>query len=78
MKTVTKRVAGQEFLKVAALAHAGETVIVTHGGMPWCKIVPPDSPARRQKSAADFEARLSRIFPQSLPAKVMAEFLEGR
>jgi antitoxin (DNA-binding transcriptional repressor) of toxin-antitoxin stability system len=38
MRTVTKQQAVQSFDKVGDLAHAGETVIVTHGGRPWIKL----------------------------------------
>jgi antitoxin (DNA-binding transcriptional repressor) of toxin-antitoxin stability system len=66
MKTVTKQQAAQGFDMIADLAHAGETVVVTHGGKPWIKLV---SAAKRKngKSAAAFKARLNRISRNSVP-----------
>ena len=78
MKTLSKQWAGKNFQEVADLAHEGETVVVTHEGKPWCKVVPADSKLPRRKSAADFQARLQRLFPKPLPASTMAEFIENR
>jgi antitoxin (DNA-binding transcriptional repressor) of toxin-antitoxin stability system len=66
MRTVTKQQAAQSFDKVGDLAHAGETVIVTHGGKPWIKLVPVAT-QRTGKSAAAFKARLNRISPKPIP-----------
>ena len=76
MKVLTKAEASRKFQKVADLAHRGQTVIVTHEGRPWCRIVPANG--RPAKSADEFEARLARIFPKTLPARTMKEFIEGR
>ena len=76
MKTLTKAEASRKFQQVADLAHRGQTVIVTHEGQPWCRIVPANG--RSAKSAAQFEARLARLFPKPLPARTMKEFIEGR
>ena len=51
---------------IGDLAHAGETVIVTHGGKPWIKLVPALKP-KPGKSAAAFKARLNRISPKPIP-----------
>jgi antitoxin (DNA-binding transcriptional repressor) of toxin-antitoxin stability system len=53
MKTVTKQQAVRGFEMIGDLAHAGETVIVTHGGKPWIKLVPAFKP-RPGKSVAAF------------------------
>lgn len=66
MKTVTKQQAVQRFDMIGDLAHAGETVIVTHGGKPWIKLVPAFKP-RPGKSVAAFKARLDRISPKPIP-----------
>jgi antitoxin (DNA-binding transcriptional repressor) of toxin-antitoxin stability system len=60
MKTVTKREAVQGFDRIGDLAHSGETVVVTHGGKPWVKLVPVLK-KKSGKSAAAFKARLNRI-----------------
>jgi antitoxin (DNA-binding transcriptional repressor) of toxin-antitoxin stability system len=78
MKTLTRQQAGKKFLEVADLAHQGETVEVTHSGRVWCRIVPPSGILSRPKSAAEFQARLAKMFPKPLPARVMAEFIENR
>ncbi len=78
MKTVSKQQAGKNFLKVADLAHGGETVMITHDGQPWCKIIPANGTAPRRKSAADFQERLEKIFPKPLSARAMSDFVEGR
>ena len=78
MKTLSKQQAGKNFPEVADLAHEGETVMVMHGGQPWCKIVPVNGKPSRNKSAADFEARLEKLFPKPLPARAMTEFIENR
>ncbi len=72
MKTVTKQEAVQGFDMIADLAHAGETVMVTHGGKPWIKLVPALK-SKPGKSAAAFKARLNRISPKPIPgaAKVL-------
>jgi len=49
------------------LAHAGETVIVTHGGKPWFKLVPALIKKKPGKSVAAFKARLNRISPKPIP-----------
>ena len=66
MKTVTKQQAVQGFDMIGDLAHAGETVIVTHGGKPWFKLVPALK-KKSGKSAAAFRARLNRISPKPIP-----------
>jgi antitoxin (DNA-binding transcriptional repressor) of toxin-antitoxin stability system len=66
MKTVTKQQAVQKFHMIAALAHAGETVIVTHGGKPWIKLVPAFK-KNSGKSVAAFKARLNRISRNPVP-----------
>jgi antitoxin (DNA-binding transcriptional repressor) of toxin-antitoxin stability system len=66
VKTVTKQQAVQGFDLIGELAHAGETVIVTHGGKPWIKLVPALRP-KAGKSAAAFRARLNRISPKPIP-----------
>jgi antitoxin (DNA-binding transcriptional repressor) of toxin-antitoxin stability system len=53
MKTITKQKARQGFDTIADLAHAGETVLVTHGGKPWVKLIPA-SKGKPGKSAAAF------------------------
>ncbi len=40
MKTATRQEAVRGFDKIADLARAGETVIVTHEGKPWIKLMP--------------------------------------
>jgi antitoxin (DNA-binding transcriptional repressor) of toxin-antitoxin stability system len=60
MKTITKQEASQGFDDIADLAHAGETVLVTHGGKPWVKLIPA-SKGKPGKSAAAFRTRLNRI-----------------
>ena len=57
---------------IADLAHAGETVIVTHGGKPWIKLVTALK-KKPGKSVAAFKARLNRISPKPIPgaAKVL-------
>jgi antitoxin (DNA-binding transcriptional repressor) of toxin-antitoxin stability system len=66
MKTVTKQQAVQRFDIIGDLAHAGETVIVTHGGKPWIKLVPAFK-KKPGKSAAAFKARLNRISSKPIP-----------
>jgi len=66
MKTVTKQQAIQAFDQFGDLAHAGETVIVTHGGKPWIKLVPALK-RKPGKSVAAFKARLNRISPKPIP-----------
>jgi antitoxin (DNA-binding transcriptional repressor) of toxin-antitoxin stability system len=66
MKTVTKQQAIQGFEMIGDLAHAGETVIVTHGGKPWIKLVPVFQ-RKPGKSAAAFRARLNSISPKPIP-----------
>ena len=66
MKTVTKQQAVQGFDMIADLAHAGETVIVTHGGKPWIKLVTALK-KKPGKSVAAFKARLNRISPKPIP-----------
>jgi antitoxin (DNA-binding transcriptional repressor) of toxin-antitoxin stability system len=66
MKTVTKQQAVQGFDMIGDLAHAGETVIVTHGGKPWIKLVPVLK-RKPGKSVAAFKARLNRISPKPIP-----------
>lgn len=66
MKTVTKQQAVEGFNTIGDLAHAGETVIVTHGGKPWIKLVPAFKP-RPGKSAAAFKARLDRVSSTPIP-----------
>ncbi len=66
MKTVTKRQAVEGFDMIGDLAHAGETVIVTHGGKPWIKLVPALKP-KQGKSATAFKARLNRISQRPIP-----------
>jgi antitoxin (DNA-binding transcriptional repressor) of toxin-antitoxin stability system len=66
MKTVTKQQAAQGFDMIADLAHAGETVIVTHDGKPWIKLVPA-AKKKSGKSVAAFKARLNRISPKPIP-----------
>ena len=65
MKTVTKQQAVRGFDMIGDLAHAGETVIVTHGGKPWIKLVPALK-RKAGKSAAAFKARLNRISPKPI------------
>ena len=60
MKTVTKQQAINGFDIIGDWAHAGETVIVTNGGKPWIKLVPPGK-KKQGKSAAAFKARLNRL-----------------
>src|SRR5438874_12466145 len=76
VKTITRDKAGRKFQAVADLAHSGETVVVTHAGQRWCRIVPPNGKPR--KSAADFEARLAKLFPRPLAARAMADFIQSR
>ncbi len=64
MKTITKQEASQGFDTIADLAHAGETVLVTHGGKPWVKLI-PTSKGKPGKSAAAF--RLNRISTKPIP-----------
>ena len=78
MKTLSKRQAGKNFLEVADLAHSGQIVVVTQGGQPWCKIVPANGEPSKRKSAAQFAARLDKIFPKPLAARAMTDFIEGR
>ncbi|HEV7926446.1 MAG TPA: hypothetical protein VGR14_13880 [Verrucomicrobiae bacterium] len=66
MKTVTKQQASQGFEMIGDLAHAGETVVVTHDGKPWIKLVPALT-KKPGKSAAAFKARLNRISPKPIP-----------
>jgi antitoxin (DNA-binding transcriptional repressor) of toxin-antitoxin stability system len=66
MKTVTKQQAVQGFDTIGDLAHAGETVIVTHGGKPWIKLVPALK-SKPGKSVAAFKARLNRISLKPIP-----------
>jgi antitoxin (DNA-binding transcriptional repressor) of toxin-antitoxin stability system len=66
MKTVTKQQAVQGFDTIGDLAHAGQTVIVTHDGKPWIKLVPAFKP-KPGKSAAAFKARLDRISSNPIP-----------
>ncbi len=66
MKTVTKQQAVQEFDMIGDLAHAGETVIVTHAGKPWIKLMPVLK-LKSGKSATAFRARLNRISPKPVP-----------
>ncbi len=66
MKTVTKQQVVQGFDRIGDLAHAGETLIVTHGGKPWIKLVPALT-KKAGKSAAAFRARLNRISPKPIP-----------
>lgn len=78
MKTLSKQQAGKNFQEVADLAHEGETVLVMQDGRPWCKIVPANGKPAKRKSAAEFRARLDKLFPKPLPARTMTEFLESR
>jgi antitoxin (DNA-binding transcriptional repressor) of toxin-antitoxin stability system len=66
MKTVTKQQAIQGFDVIGDLAHAGETVIVTHGGKPWIKLMPALK-RKPGKSATAFKARLDGISPKPIP-----------
>jgi antitoxin (DNA-binding transcriptional repressor) of toxin-antitoxin stability system len=66
MKTVTKQQAVRGFDIIGDLAHSGETVIVTHGGKPWIKLVPAIK-KKPGKSAAAFKARLNRISSKPIP-----------
>ena len=66
MKTVTKQDAVDGFDTIGDLAHAGETVTVTHRGKPWIKIVPA-SKKKPGKSATAFRARLNRISTKPIP-----------
>ena len=66
MKMVTKREAVDGFDKFANLAHAGETVVVTHDGRPWIKLVSALR-VKPGKSVAAFRARLNRISPKPIP-----------
>jgi antitoxin (DNA-binding transcriptional repressor) of toxin-antitoxin stability system len=66
MKTVTKQEAVRGFDRIADLAHAGETVVVTHDGKPWIKLVTALK-AKPGKSAAAFKARLNRISSKPIP-----------
>jgi antitoxin (DNA-binding transcriptional repressor) of toxin-antitoxin stability system len=66
MKTVTKEQAIQGFDIIGDLANAGETVIVTHGGKPWIKLMPALK-RKTGKSAAAFKARLDGISPKPIP-----------
>jgi antitoxin (DNA-binding transcriptional repressor) of toxin-antitoxin stability system len=66
MKTVTRQEVVDGFDIVGDMAHAGETVIVTHRGKPWVKIVPALK-KRPGKSAAAFKARLNRISSKPIP-----------
>ena len=68
MKTITKKEASQGFDAIADLAHAGETVLVTHGGKPWVKLIPASKHTYTSgKSAAAFRARLNRIATKPIP-----------
>jgi antitoxin (DNA-binding transcriptional repressor) of toxin-antitoxin stability system len=66
MKTVTKQQAVQGFEMIGDWAYAGETVIVTHGGKPWIKLMPALK-RKPGKSAAAFKARLNSISPKAIP-----------
>jgi antitoxin (DNA-binding transcriptional repressor) of toxin-antitoxin stability system len=66
MKTVTRQEVVDGFDTIGDLAHAGETVIVTHRGKPWVKIIPALK-KRPGKSAATFKARLNRISSKPIP-----------
>jgi antitoxin (DNA-binding transcriptional repressor) of toxin-antitoxin stability system len=66
MKMVTKQEAVQGFDLIAALAHAGETIVVTHDGKPWIKLGPALKP-KPGKSVAAFKGRLSRISQKPIP-----------
>jgi antitoxin (DNA-binding transcriptional repressor) of toxin-antitoxin stability system len=66
MRTVTKREVVQGFDTLGGIAHAGETVMVMHGGKPWIKLVPARK-AERGKSVAAFRARLKRVSPKPIP-----------
>lgn len=65
MKTVTKQEAVRGFDAIAGLAHAGQTVMVTHDGKPWIKLVPA-AKAKTGKSVAAFKSRLNRISPKPI------------
>jgi len=66
MKTVTKQEAVDRFEVIADLAHAGETVVATHEGKPWIKLVPALR-TRPGKSVAASRARLNSISSKSIP-----------
>jgi antitoxin (DNA-binding transcriptional repressor) of toxin-antitoxin stability system len=66
MKTVTKREALEGFDVLGDMAHGGATVLVTHAGKPWIKLVRASS-LKRGKSAAMFKARLNRISSKPIP-----------
>jgi antitoxin (DNA-binding transcriptional repressor) of toxin-antitoxin stability system len=66
MKTVTREEVLRGFDIIADLAHAGETVIVTHDGKPWIKLVPALK-AKSGKSVEAFRTRLNRISPKPIP-----------
>jgi antitoxin (DNA-binding transcriptional repressor) of toxin-antitoxin stability system len=70
---VTKREAADGFEKIADLAHAGETVMVTHQGKPWIKLVPALR-TKPGKSVSAFKARLDRISSKPIPGA--SEMLE--
>ena len=61
MKTMTKRQAARRFDSVTDLAHCGETVVLTHHGQPWCKLVPVENGSPRIDRVARFQERLNRI-----------------
>ena len=63
---MTKQQAVQGFDMIGNLAHSGETVMVTHDGKPWIKLVPALK-KRVGKSAAAFRARLNRISSKPIP-----------
>ena len=60
VKTVSKHQAAATFESLGSLVHAGETVLVIHGGKPWLKMVPVKASVSG-KTAAAFNARLDRI-----------------
>jgi antitoxin (DNA-binding transcriptional repressor) of toxin-antitoxin stability system len=66
MRTVTKQEAVDGFDMIADLAHAGETVVVTHDGKPCIRLAPALR-AKPGKSVAAFKARLNRISPKPIP-----------
>jgi len=66
MKTVTKQQAVQGFEMIGDWAHAGETVVVTHGGRPWIKLVPAKK-KMTGKSVAAIKARLNRLSAKPIP-----------
>ena len=80
MKTISAQQAVQEFDEYSELAHNGERILVTRGGLPWVLLSPPAAtaaaePTTRNPAWPDFAARLAPHYPKPVTGPTAAELL---